>query len=256
MGSFPRLTPDQLDLSEDTFDFTQSITDTLGPLGTSADGFDAELLDLGTVLNAAGDPGAALDDDLGQAGAIASSINPNSLADDAASLPASLAEGDSILSDAGTLLGSVQSVPPPPSGGAGGGQGTAAPSTNCTQRTNQYGLSQKGTFPGVKCDWPLTFQVFRVQDGPCTYSADVAAVAGHSTPPQIVSFTLVSGDPTVWKLNHHRSNVGEGQTADFIDVTVTPKVSGAKSHFDGVAVLVTTNPSQTLHVCMSVDCIP
>lgn len=170
---------------------------------------------------------------------------------------------------------------PPASGGGGGGAsggGGSAASGDCHQRSNQWGLSQFGAFPGVACDWKMPFQVMRVQDGPCTLSTFISPPAGQTSWPRVVSFTLQSGDPTVWQLGHHQERASDGTLVDLFDITVTPKllpvqprpqiaaqpqaVTGhppptqSTSHFDAVGVLVTSNPSQTQNVCMSVDCIP
>jgi hypothetical protein len=113
MGHFPRLTAAALDLAPDTYDFTQTITDTLGSLGTPADGFDAYLAATIPLLSSGGDFGSSLDGDLGLAAGVLSLINPNSLASDAASFPASLAEGDAIVADANALLGATSGTPTP-----------------------------------------------------------------------------------------------------------------------------------------------
>lgn len=129
MGHFPRLTAAALNLSLDTYDFTQTITNTLGSLGTPADGFDAYLAGTIAALSTGGDPGTSLDGDLGVAAGVLSLINPNSLASDAATLPASLAEGAAIVADANALLAStgVTTAPtpaPPPASGGGSGSGS------------------------------------------------------------------------------------------------------------------------------------
>jgi hypothetical protein len=256
MGTFPLLTDDLLDTSRQQFDFTQSLTDALGTLGTGADGFDEYLADTTTIILGGSTLGVLNDIDLGTAGEIANSIDPNSLLDVGAALPGYLAEGEAIVTDASTLLAAITGPPTPPGGGGGGGGGGSTPSSDCSHRTNQYGLSATGTFPGVKCDQKLTFQILRVQDGPCTYSAYVPAHNAVSSSVRVVSFSLISGDSTVWSLGSHIAHASDGTPYAAYDVTVTPKVSGAKSHFDGVAVLVTQNPNQQLHFCMSVDCIP
>lgn len=139
------------------------------------------------------------------------------------------------------------------SSGGGGSSGTPAPSTDCSQRTNQYGISNTGSFPGVTCNWKLTFQVLRVQDGPCTYSAPPAAQTGDSSLPIINSFALLSGDAGVWQLSHHTAHASDGSPYDVIDVKITPTTPG---HFDGVGLLIMNNGSRTWHVCLSVDFIP
>lgn len=114
MGAWPKLTSDQLDVSTDTFDFQQSLSDTLGDFGTEKDGFDALVNEVTTELQGQGDPGSSMDEDLAAASAIAGTIDPHSLDADIASLPASLAEGDAVLHDANALLGSVTSPAPAP----------------------------------------------------------------------------------------------------------------------------------------------
>jgi hypothetical protein len=272
MGTFGRLTADQLDLNIDTFDFTQSLSDTLGDLGTSKDGFDSYVADTIVSIAATGNPGDSMIDDLNLAASVSSSIDPNSLQADAASLPATLAAGDAILADAGALAGGVAEPAPP-----GAAPPSAQTQSNCSARTNQYGLSTPGTFPGVRVDARDTFQVLRVQDGPCTYSQAQYPSTGNTSFPRIASFTLTSGDPTVWRLGHHQERASDGTLLDLYDVQITPKLLAAqprpqivtpnlagappappaqsKSHFDAVGVLVMTSPNRTLNVCMSVDCI-
>lgn len=128
MGTWPNITPADLDLTVDTWDLQQILSDTLGDLGTPADGFDGYLSDTLVILaDYPGDIGSLLDD-LGLAVGISSLIDPNSLAADAASFPASLATGDAIVADATALAGSV-GPPPPPSGGGGGGGGGTPPAS-------------------------------------------------------------------------------------------------------------------------------
>ena len=124
MGTWPNLTPADLDLTVDTWDLQQILADTLGDLGTPADGFDGYLSDTLLILaDYPGDIGSLLDD-VGLAVGIAGLIDPNSLAGDAASFPASLAEGDAIVAAANALAGSVG--PPPAPGGGGGSVGSGA----------------------------------------------------------------------------------------------------------------------------------
>lgn len=272
MGTFGRLTADQLDLNRDTFDFTQTLSDTLGDHGTARDGFDSYLAETGILLSGVGNPGTSFDEDLNQAATVGSSIDPNSLLPDAVSLPATIAAGNAILADAGALAGGVAEPAPP-----GAAPPPAQSSSNCQERTNQYGLSTPGTFPGVRVDARDTFQVLRVQDGPCTYSQAQYPSTGNTSFPRIASFTLTSGDPTVWRLGHHQERASDGTLVDLYDVTITPKLLAAqprpqivtpnlagappapptqsRSHFDAVGVLVMTSPNRTLNVCMSVDCI-
>ena len=256
MGTFPLLTSDLLDTSRQQFDFTQSLIDTLGSLGTPDDGFDQYVADTIALIGVGASLGPLLDGDLGTAAGIAGTIDPNSLNDVTAALPGYLATGDAIVTDANALLSSITGPPTPPTAGGGGGGGTPPPSSDCSNRTNQYGLSTTGKFPGVVCNAKLTFQVLRVQDGPCTYSSYVPAKGAVSSTVRVVTVQLISGDSSVWSLGSHIAHTSDGTPYPTFDITVTPKVSGAKSHFDGVMQIVTQNPVQTLNYCMSVDCIP
>jgi hypothetical protein len=130
MGTFPLLTADQLDLTRDTYDFTQTTTDTLGNLGTPDDGFDSYVADTIALLSTVGTPGDSLLEDLNLAAGIGGSIDPLSLQADATSLPASMAEGDAILSDVGALNGGAGAAPP--GGGSVGGGTIGAPPTQCS----------------------------------------------------------------------------------------------------------------------------
>ena len=112
MGAWPLLTTADLDLTLNTWDLTQTLSDTLGDLGTPADGFDSYLSETVTLLSGLDNLGGSLLEDLNLAAGIAGTIDPASLNSDAASLPASLAAGDAIVADANALLGSVG--PPPP----------------------------------------------------------------------------------------------------------------------------------------------
>ena len=144
MGTLGRLTANLLDLSLDTFDFTQTLTDTLGDLGTDADGFDRFLEDTIKIIEAGGVLSGSLGDDLGLAASIAGSIDPNSLASDVAALPGDLATGAAIVADATALAGSVGPAPTP--GGGGGGGGSA------TTYTGKLSISFTGTgSPQILC---------------------------------------------------------------------------------------------------------
>jgi hypothetical protein len=143
MGRFPRLTDDQLDLTTDAPDFMGDITNDLGNLGTHTDGFEVVFEDLVTQIGNAGDVGSALDDDLDTLGTSVPQVDPNSLDSDRASLPATLSEGNAILSESSDLLGTITPTPQPPGGGGGGGavtynatitftfSGPASPQTLC-----------------------------------------------------------------------------------------------------------------------------
>jgi hypothetical protein len=176
-------------------------------------------------------------------------LNPQDALDDLVAMTAAIPDAQSNVNDLGNLL--VAATTPAQPGSPGGGP--PPPSSNCSNRTNQYGLSTTGAFPGVICGWSLTFQVLRVQDGACTYSAAPAPRQGDTSLPTITSFTLVSGNPAVWQLGHHTAHASDGTPYDVIDVKVTPTQPG---HFDGVGHLVLNNGSRTLQACMSVDFIP
>ena len=149
----------------------------------------------------------------------------------------------------GNLLGAAALPPPPAPGG-----GPTTPSSDCSQRTNQYGLSQQGTVPGVtQCDWRLVFQVLRVQDGPCTYRAAPAAGVGATGIPQIISFTLAIGDTNVWSVFKDTQTASDGTVYDVIAVKITPTQPG---HYDALAGLHITEPDRQWNVCLSVDFIP
>ena len=98
--------------------------------------------------------------------------------------------------------------------------------------------------------------MLRVQDGPCTYSQAQYPTAGGSSFPRITSFTLLTGNPAVWKLGHHQEKASDGTLVDLYDVTITPTIIQNQTHFDATARLVMTGPARTLTVCMSVDFIP
>jgi hypothetical protein len=152
MGPFPLLTDDLLDTSRQNFDFTQSLTDTLGDLGTPQDGFDAYLADTISILLASGPIGILIDGDLGTAASIAGLINPNSLDDVTAALPGYLAEGDAIVTDASALLEAITGAPTPPTSGGGGGGGASSCVTqdfgtvpSGTTKTIQLNISNNGS---------------------------------------------------------------------------------------------------------------
>jgi hypothetical protein len=117
VGTFPNLTLADLDLTVDTWDLQQTLLDTLGDLGTDADGFDSYLSDTFLLMAGFGDLSGSLLDPLNLAVGIAGSIDPHSLDSDALSLPASLATGDAIVADANALVGTVGPAPPPSGGG-------------------------------------------------------------------------------------------------------------------------------------------
>lgn len=163
---------------------------------------------------------------------------------------------------------------PPASGG--GGTGSGGPTTGNCGANNP--LSTTGAFTGVKCDQKQTFRVLNVSGGACSYKQPQTPRDGGTSWPRIQSFTLQSGDATVWTLGHHQEKFSDGTLVDHYDITVTPKLLPAvgrnlaparigvpapdphpvqnPSHFDAVGVLVTTHPNTTQHICMSVDCIP
>lgn len=180
MGHFPRLTAAALDLTSDTYDFTQTITDTLGSLGTSADGFDAYVA--GTILSisAEGDLGASLDGDLGLAAGVLSLINPNSLASDVASLPASLAAGDGIVADANALAGVASVVTSPGTGGGGTPPPPPAP-TGC-----DFG-GRVLTFGGSGSE----------RYGSPPFTSAFPLLEDDGTPADITGFRILSGDASL-----------------------------------------------------------
>src|SRR5882762_4752378 len=127
MGAWPLLTTADLDLTLDRWDLTQTLSDTLGDLGTPADGFDSYLSDTITLLSGLENLGGSLLDDLNLAAGIAGTIDPTSLNSDAASLPGTLATGDAIVADSNALLGAVTPPPQPPGGGGGGSNPVSGP---------------------------------------------------------------------------------------------------------------------------------
>lgn len=255
--------------------FEALFNDLVGDAGTDADGFDADVSDAIALLD-------QLDSGLDQlegldAAAIVDSVfpikpplppivlpasgnlddtfleilqlDPAVALEDLVNMQSAVPDAQSNVDNLGTLLVAIVAPAPP----GGGPTPTPGPSTDCSKRTNQYGLSTSGAFPGVTCGWNLTFQVLRVQDGGCTYSAAPAARSGDTSLPTITSFTLQSGDPNVWQLGHHTAHASDGTPFDVIDVTITPAVPG---HFDAVGYLVMNNGGRTLQACMSVDFIP
>lgn len=233
-------------------DFSSLVSDSLGNSADPTDGFDQVLADLisivdgleGGLIALGGADGGDLDDTFVDILALDSDAPGVDVANLSAAIPDVQTNADNL----GNLLTAV-ALPAPPTGGGGA---PPPPSSDCSQRTNQYGLSTTGSFPGITCNWTLTFQVLRVQDGPCTYSAPPAAQTGDSHLPTIDSFGLQSGDASVWGLAHHTARASDGTPFDVIDVKITPHVTG---HFDGVGVLVMNGGSRVWHVCLSVDFI-
>lgn len=250
MGTLGRLTADQLDLTLNTYDFTQSLSDTLGDHGTTADGFDSHLADTILGIQSAGDPGTSLVDDLNLAAGIGSSIDPNSLANDAVTFPASIAAGESILADASVLAGSV-GTPAPPSGGGGGGGGTGGGGTRSACGT--HGQSRIGPFDYPTCNVLLTLPIVSVKDGACTFPMN-ATHGPVARAPVITSVALLSGDPAVWGLSHDAVLSADGkQMNPRVVFTITPARVG---HFDATVTVVFANPVVREKWCMSVDVIP
>lgn len=188
MGTWPTLTAADLDLTVDTWDLTQTLSDTLGDLGTSADGFDSYVNDTVILLSSFGDLGGSLLDDLNLAAGIAASIDPTSLDADAASLPASLATGDAIAADAQALLNGV--APPPPVGGGGTGSGACggAPIAPVAGKPNG---GCDGTNTTVGCVFIDTFK--RVDT--TGQSRGVSYTNKTQRPVTIHSFTMDGGAP-------------------------------------------------------------
>jgi hypothetical protein len=231
------------------------VNDELGNAALPTDGFDSIFDELVAIVEGLDQALGVLAGELVSAFGEADTIDAAPVGDTLTGFAGALPASSSAVDDLGTLLAGT-TPPAPTGGGGGGGGGSGPPSTNCSQRTNQYGISATGAFPGVTCDVKDTFQVLRVQDGPCTYSAVMYPTAGHPGFPRITSFTLVTGDPTVWKLAHHQEKASDGTLVDLYDITVTPKIAGNQSHFDATGRLVMTQPARTLTVCMSVDFIP
>src|SRR5882762_11249043 len=175
MGAWPLLTTADLDLTLDRWDLTQTLSDTLGDLGTPADGFDSYLSETVTLLSGLENLGGSLLDDLNLAAGIAGTIDPASLNSDAASLPASLAAGDAIVADANALLGSVG--PPPPVSGGGGAPAPSGPSQQA-------------------CEATLGFPSFPPTQTP--YSQTIKFRAGNGYPINIQSITLTQDIPGVF----------------------------------------------------------
>lgn len=144
MGAFPLLTDDLLDTSRQQFDFTQSLTDTLGDLGTSADGFDAYLAETIAIILASAPLGGLIDDDLGAAGAIANSIDPTSLDDVTAQVQGWIDTGTGIANDASALLEAITGPPTPPTKGGGGG-----PTGSSSCATQDFGSVPSGTSKAI-----------------------------------------------------------------------------------------------------------
>lgn len=233
--------------------FLDLFNELVGTAATDADGYDADIVTANELLDAID---GALDELAGADGGDLDDTFADVLAFDPTDAANHVVEASAAIADAGTnvdQLGNELAAASLPAPGGGGGGGSAAPSSDCSKRTNKYGLSKTGSFPGVHCDWSLTFQVLRVQDGACTYSAAPAAQQGSTTLPSIVSFTLQSGSTAVWKLGHHTARASDGTPFDVVDVGITPAAPG---HYDAVGVLVMQNPGRTWHVCMSVDVIP
>ncbi len=232
--------------------FTQLANDTLGNAATELDGFDSVFADAAAILDALDN---ALSELGGADGGTLDDTFEEILQFDPADAGGHVVEASAAIADAGTnvdKLGNQLAAASLPAPGGGGGGGSAPPSSDCSKRTNQYGLSKTGSFPGVNCDWQLTFQILRVQDGACTYSAAPGAGVGATTLPTIVSFTLQSGSTAVWKLGHHTARASDGTPYDVVDVGITPAAPG---HYDAVGVLAMQRPGRTWHVCMSVDVI-
>lgn len=244
--------PTEQDVSDPGFE--QLFTNLVGDAATPADGFDNAVSEASSLLDSldgaldglSGQTGGTLDDTFSEI----LTVDPAAAGDDVLNLAAAIPDTEGHVDNLGNILAAAALPAPPAPGGGGGAPGP--PSTDCSKRTNQYGLSNTGSFPGVTCNWTLTFQVLRVQDGPCTYSAAPAAQSGDSHLPTIDSFGLQSGDATVWGLSHHTAHASDGTPFDVVDVKITPHVAG---HFDGVGVLIMNGGSRVWHVCLSVDFI-
>lgn len=173
MGTFPILTADLLDLTIDIPDFQDTINNTLGNAGTPSDGFDGAVSDVLSILAAAPALLAIMDDDGGVLGGILGLIDPNSLDADAASFPASVATGNSIISDSNDLLGSIGGAAPPPAPSSGGG-GPSTGTIDCFTDTN--------------CDSIVTFGGLNSSSLPCTIIAQLPN--NYSVPMHVTGVTI------------------------------------------------------------------
>lgn len=247
MGPFPILTDDLLDTSRQQFDFTQSLTDTIGDLGTDADGFDSAVADTIAAVVAGQGLAGLLDDDLGIATGIAGLIDPNSLSDVAAALPGYLATESAIVTDTGALLQAIAPAPTPPSGGGGGG-GTPTQSANC----GSYGLSSiLLSDPTQNCFAATTLPVVNIADGPCTFIflMDGSSFAGKAT---VYSTALQSGDAQLFSISNDTVTAADGVTpVSRVLVKVSPYKVG---HFNA-RFAVSTNRASPEVWCMILDVI-
>jgi hypothetical protein len=248
VGTWPVLTTSDLDLTLDTWDFTQTLNDTLGDLGTPADGFDSYLNDTITLLSGLENLGGSLLDDLNLAAGIAGTIDPASLNSDAASLPATLATGDAIVADSNALLGSVTPPPQPPGGGGGGSNPVSGPP--CGTHGDSAPLLSDNT---QNCDAAYALPKVKLTEGPCTTEQRLDPGA-YPPGPTVSAVSLKSGDAAMWVVAHDTvpdpSNAG--MVIHRVLFTVTPRKVG---HFLA-RFAVTTSRKPTPEVwCIIVDVI-
>ena len=273
------LIPDgAVDLTFTPPQYTSDLNSTLGNIGTNTDG-TLELLNALMLAAATTQFGIdALDSGLVDLGVLAIDAGKVWEADFAGTLASAISGGDAAIAAVGADLsptGEPSSGGGTGSGGSGGGN---APSSDCSNRTNQYGISKTGSFPGVNCFLTDRFQVLRVQDGPCTYRGNIGNDPGHLDLPTYSSFTLLQGDSTVFALSRITLQATDGTPYDMYQITITPKLLPVVSprprgpvpaaispkpvpmqnptHFDAVGALVVSNRNETLMICISVDCIP
>jgi hypothetical protein len=245
------------------------VLDTLGNAATPDDGFDQVATDAATIVDALDSALSTLGALLGDAFAEADTIDAAPVGDTVSGFAGSLGVSSAAVDSLGNTLASVTATP----GGGGGGGGTTQQS-GC----DTHGVSTLGDFVGQHCDFKLPWGVASVADGPCYHKTPVTPQIGHLNFPVIKSFTLQSGDASVWRLGFHSERATDGTLVYYYDVTVTPKLLVATespihplaigpkpppnqkfhvpSHFDAVAVLVLDNPSVTQYLCLSLDVIP
>ncbi len=120
--------------SADQDQFTRIVSDNLGDLAGPADGFDAEILELAALAEAAASVVPSIDPDLLDAEAVAPAFDIDEETPLATDLALAITDGDAVLGafDAELLPAPPDNPPPPPpppvgtggDGGGGGGGGT------------------------------------------------------------------------------------------------------------------------------------
>ena len=251
MGAWPVLTADQLDLTIDTWDFQQTLSDELGDLGTRLDGFDVYLQETLFLIGAGGVLSGSLGDSIDLAAGIAGTIDPNSLAGDVASFPASLAEGDAIVADSNALLGAVG--PAPPATGGGGGGGGTNPTPTQSSACGSYGQSSLLLSDNTyNCDAADVLPVVNIADGSCTFifPMDNSTFAGRAT---VSATSLQSGDAQLWSIaNDTIPGVSGGAPVSRVWFTLKPYKTG---HFLARFNVTTDRKATPETWCMIVDVI-